>query len=377
MRLRQGMRLPKYRHWKTRNLGFSDWRGERRYWPGSYGSEESLAAYEDWLEELKRLAVLEEAPSDLTLAELMEPYLDHCSTYYGTGSRTTTAAIKLALCHVVPEWGLIAGAEFSPRVLKAIREEMIKQGLARTTINGRIGKIKGWVKWLVSEGLVAPEVWHGLQSVPSLKKGRTAAPDPEPRGPVAWRDAEPVLQEVSHVVAAMLMLQWYTGARSGSICRATPAQFSEDPQEPRLLLWRPEHKAEHLGKELILPIGPRAQQEVAEFLEHEPYCFDPREATNRGRPGRVYTPWTYRRALVRGQAKCQEKAREAIREGKVAYVIQRWTPHQLRHARGHEVRERWGVEAAQAILGHDSLASTQVYSDRQLGLARRIALEEG
>jgi integrase len=54
-----------------------------------------------------------------------------------------------------------------------------------------------------------------------------------------------------------------------------------------------------------------------------------------------------------------------------------WNPNQLRHTLATEVRKRFGVEAAQVLLGHSRADVTQVYAERDLGLAERIALEIG
>jgi integrase len=54
-----------------------------------------------------------------------------------------------------------------------------------------------------------------------------------------------------------------------------------------------------------------------------------------------------------------------------------WNPNQLRHRLATEVRKRYGVEAAQVLLGHERADVTQVYAERNMGLAERIAGEIG
>jgi site-specific recombinase XerC len=39
-------------------------------------------------------------------------------------------------------------------------------------------------------------------------------------------------------------------------------------------------------------------------------------------------------------------------------------PNQLRHAHATEVRKRFGLEAAQVALGHETADLTQVYAER-------------
>ena len=54
-----------------------------------------------------------------------------------------------------------------------------------------------------------------------------------------------------------------------------------------------------------------------------------------------------------------------------------WSPNQLRHNRGTEVRKVYGVEAAQVILGHARADVTQVYAEKNQELAMKIAKETG
>jgi site-specific recombinase XerD len=42
----------------------------------------------------------------------------------------------------------------------------------------------------------------------------------------------------------------------------------------------------------------------------------------------------------------------------------RWHPNQLRHSFGTVVREKFGLEVAQTLLGHAKADITQVYAER-------------
>ena len=87
----------------------------------------------------------------------------------------------------------------------------------------------------------------------------------------------------------------------------------------------------------------------------------------RGNVGKTYSPASYRRAIVRG-----------IENAALSGVsIPKWSPHAIRHARGHEIRRTHGIEAVQAILGHASLSASEIYSERRLNTAREIAAAIG
>ena len=208
-----------------------------------------------------------------------------------------------------------------------------------------------------------------LPSVPGPwdKDNQSERPFTLPQSPVDWVAVKSTLPFVPATVADMIQFQWHTAARSGSVVNATADQFEVDPQNPKLLLWRPKHKTEHLGTELIIPIGPKCQRVLRRYLSGGP-LFDPsRDPMARGNVGQVYSPASYRRAIVRGI----EKAERA------GVSVPKWSPHAIRHARGHEIRRSHGIEAVQAILGHASLNASEIYSERRLNTAREIAAAIG
>jgi integrase len=67
----------------------------------------------------------------------------------------------------------------------------------------------------------------------------------------------------------------------------------------------------------------------------------------------------------------------AIRRACDAVGIPRWHPNQLRHTFGTEARKRFGLEAAQVLLGHTKANVTEVYAERDMGLAAKVAEQMG
>jgi site-specific recombinase XerC len=54
-----------------------------------------------------------------------------------------------------------------------------------------------------------------------------------------------------------------------------------------------------------------------------------------------------------------------------------WNPNQLRHSRATVIREKFGVEAAQVVLGHNDPRITQIYAEKNFELASRIMQQIG
>jgi site-specific recombinase XerC len=57
--------------------------------------------------------------------------------------------------------------------------------------------------------------------------------------------------------------------------------------------------------------------------------------------------------------------------------VPRWSPNRLRHSAATELRSKYGLEAAQVILGHSQADVTQIYAERDLAKAAAIMREVG
>jgi len=54
-----------------------------------------------------------------------------------------------------------------------------------------------------------------------------------------------------------------------------------------------------------------------------------------------------------------------------------WLPNQLRHAGGTEVRNKFGLDAAQAVMGHANAKTTEHYARVSFEKAAKVAWEIG
>ncbi|MFT3880607.1 MAG: site-specific integrase [Gemmatales bacterium] len=236
--------------------------------------------------------------------------------------------------------------EFCPKSLKAVRQKMIRSKLARKVINQRICRLKHVFKWGASEELVPGDVWHQISAIAGLQKGRTAAHETEPVQPVSLEDFERVVSECRPTVAAMARLQLLSGMRPGEVCRITPGQV--DRSAP-IWIYRPhQHKTSWRGKVREIAIGPRGQDVLRTYLLR---CKDDPCLTSAGQGNgkrttseKPYSPSDYGLYL----------RRVAKRIG-----LEPWAPNQLRHTRATEIRQRYGLDQARAVLGHSTPIITE------------------
>lgn len=403
------LKVPSYRHHAGSGQAVVTIDG-RDYYLGKYRSAASRREYDrlihEWLAGGRQLP----AAGGTSVAELCSAYWKHAKRYYGSARQDRknrqVHCVKVAVRLLRTTYGDLLASEFGPRKLKALRQKLLKQKLSRGYINSQVDKIKRIFKWGVAEELVPPEVFHGLQAVEGLRRGRTEAKETEPVGPVDGAVIDATLPEVPEIVADMIRLQRYTGCRPAEVCRVRPCDV--DTSGDVWLYKLVEHKTQHCGRGRVVVIGPRAQDVLRPYLLRpaESFCFIPAESEKRRlalrhearttpmscgnrpgtnckprrkrKPGDCYTTDSYRRAIHRAVDKInRERTEEAEKIGGKPALLPRWSPNQLRHAAATEVRKRFGLEAAQVTLGHAHARITEVYAERDLALAVRVMAEVG
>jgi integrase len=350
---------------------------------------------------------------DVTVATVIAEFWRHAQDYYrkpdGTPSSEATN-LRYVLRPLRRLYGNTPAAEFGPKALKVVREERIRLGWVRSNINRQINRLKHVFKWATQEELIPPSVYHGLQAVSGLRAGRSDAPESEPVRPVPEELLQAVLPHVSSVVAAMIQLQLLTGMRPGEVCAMRACDID---RSGKLWIYRPPyHKTLHHGHTREVFLGPHAQRLIEPFImtnvqahlfrpaaaveerrqrDHDrrktPIGYGNRPGTNRKprpqrKPGDAYDVDAYRRAVARGCDRAfppPEALKQSGREEELkAWIAQhRWHPHQLRHTAATKLRKGHGLEAAQVILGHRMLTTTQIYAEKNDEFARRVVAEIG
>jgi Phage integrase family. len=393
-----------------------EWQGKRTYL-GVYGTPESRETYRRFCARLRQPiddeVQLEITPGECTVAQLVSAYLDWAQVYYADGAEKPKEYQSLvAACRPLLKK---AGAElvdlFRPSHLRAVRKEMVDHGWARLYVNRQVHRLGRVFRWGVERDLVDPSTLARLKTLQPLRKGKTTAPETPPVRPVNLADVERVAAELPPVLAAMVWLQRWTGMRSESLVVLRPCDLERSGATWR---YRPaQHKTAWRDHELTIHLGPQAQAVLEPLLagrNPEAYLFSPvdvvdwRQARKRAarkskvqpsqvdrrkphaavRPGKRFTINSYRRAITNAAAaiNAREQARvdellEQTGQRVEPQLVEAFTPHRLRHTRGTEVRARYGLEAAQVVLGHRHAKVTEIYAERNAGLAREIAAASG
>jgi len=91
----------------------------------------------------------------------------------------------------------------------------------------------------------------------------------------------------------------------------------------------------------------------------QPSQVNRRSSNPKRPPGEVYDSRSYNRAINYAAKKAG---------------IAPWHPNQLRHLAATNLRREFGLEVSRAVLGHSTVATTEIYAERDEAQAR-LAME--
>ncbi|WP_425400360.1 tyrosine-type recombinase/integrase [Aeoliella sp.] len=361
-------RVPSYCHHKPSDRAIVKVKGKIIYL-GKYGSDESRDAYARIVADLLAGRPItspastgsghSRAPS-FAVADLAKLYLEHAKGYYRKDGKPTSEihTVRRALEFLTTHHAELQAVSFSIGDLKVVRQSIVDSGVSRGVANKYTNRIVRAFKWAATEEHVPSSVAASLAVLPGLKAGRTDAKETEPVGPVDVRVVDATLPHLPEVVADMVRLQLLTGMRPGEVCRIRPADVD---RQANVWEYRPQsHKTEHHGKRRVVVLGPKAQAILTPYLfrDAEEHCFRPKRHIAVPRKFKRYRTDSYRRAIVRACEKAEVPA---------------WSPNQLRHTAGTEIRKQYGLEVAQVILGHSKANVTEIYAERDIRKGREVA----
>lgn len=392
------MRVPKYRK-NPDGRAFIEVKG-RRIYLGRHGSADSRRRYDQHVSRL--LAASLESPLECrkpgyvyAVSELVALYLEHAIVYYADDDGPTQEFrnVKKALAPLnLDPFAALTAEQFGPKQFDKLIDRWVAKRWTRGFINGCIGRIKRCFKWCVRKEYIRVEVYQRLLTV-NLDEGRRNVRESRKVQAVPRADVIAVLPFLSPTVAAMAQTQYYGGMRPEEVCVMRRCDIDTSGV---IWLYRPhKHKNQWRGHDLVKAIPPIAQKIIKPFFKPdlEAYIFSPHDAYDfrRNNPPRkldretpVYPSELRRRAQIKAERARRRRRSRQIRDrySTTAYAraitygiekaeraqveIPHWSPNQLRHAVATELRQIRGEEAAQIWLGHASLSTTALYTEKQL-----------
>lgn len=335
----------------------------------------------------------------VTVETVCKRFLDHALTRYEKHGRSTGTYERydMVLRPVKLLFGSMPVRRFGLEQMLELRNWWLTQRvrragksvpLARATVNARMSQTAAVFARGRQWGLVPKEVLWDIRDLQPLREYESPARETAPVASAEEADIKKVIAELKKTnptVADMVEVHWLTGCRSTELCLLRPADIEKFKDG----VWEyepSESKTEHHHKGRVIPIGPKAQAVLKPYLDglrKNQFVFSPKKAAEQAAAIRVENATThkdYQKAEVRkrppGERYTKDSYRRCVQRA-AARVGVKITPHQLRHSAATRIDQGIGKEAAQTVLGHASLKTTDIYADYNRPLAHRAALEQG
>lgn len=383
------MRIPGYRHHKPSGQAFIEWRG-KRYYLGKHGSLASKDAYKRFLQQhvLPHHPVPPEIkPGRLSIATLCVHFLEWAKPNVRANEywAYTTGCNTLVKLH-----GLTMADKFGPVKLNEVRDAWIaEKKWTRKYINRQLRRLRNLFRWAAEREYISADVLAKLDTVQPLLKGKVDVPEPDPISPAPIRDVVKTMKHLHATIETMVRVELRTGMRPGEVCAMKEADI--DRTKHVWFYTPPLHKTSYLDKDRPIAIGPRVQRLLAPYLAtaNGGYIFSPQrtvEQLNEARRARRKTPTTPSQEARQRKRKpirtprdhySTDTYRKAVVRAQKKAGVPSWSPNQLRHNYATAVKQRYGIEAVATLLGHARTDTSEIYAERDLGLAARIAAEIG
>lgn len=375
------LRIPSLRHHKASGLAVVTLSGKDHYL-GPWGEPAAQKRYESliaqWIGGGRRplseiIGTTKDGTPTLTVGGLCERYSEHVNqTYRKRGKPTSYASAAERVTRVTTTlYGDRPAATFGRTEFVGVRNYYLGiktargQPYGRITINSYTDILRAMFRWGAEQGLVPMSVWHELAIIRRLGRGRTTAPDNPPRQCAPMESVRLVQEFVSPAVRSLIEVQLLTGMRPGEACGMRVCDI--DMTGP---IWHyvvpPEiNKMEYMGRVRIVSIGPKAQEFLRRWIDVARKMRGPKGHIFVTRTGQPFTSSTYGTMISQ---KCDKLGLKGDK---------RWTPNGLRHTAATAIRARFGLDAAQATLGHAHSRTTEIYAKPDTTEADRLAMEIG
>ncbi|MEU8410053.1 tyrosine recombinase XerC [Micromonospora sp. NPDC048842] len=309
------------------------------------------------------------------LRDAVDDFAEHLSRVRNRSAHTVRAYVTdlVSLLDHAVRMGCVDLAELDLSVLRSWLAKQRTTGAARTSLARRAASARAFSAWAHRAGLLPADVGATLASprahreLPSVLRADQAAalveapsrqapsPNAPPTNP-ARTDAEPAdaaagsaqgAAEAAEAVPlrdrVLLELLYATGVRVSEVCGLDVGDVDHGRRVIRVF-----GKG---GRERSVPYGVPAQRALDEWLR-------------RGRPAMVGARSGDALLLgARGGRLNPTTARQIVGAYAETAGLPRTSPHDLRHtAATHLLEGGADLRAVQELLGHSSLASTQIYT---------------
>ncbi len=283
----------------------------------------------------------------------LTPFLDHLRVERGLSENTVSAyATDLRrYARFLAGQDVERPADASPATIRTFVGQLRRAGRAASTVARTVSAVRSFHRFLVAEGLASdnpaaripsPRRWQRLPEALNIDDARRLVTAPRGDEPLAFRDR------------ALLELGYATGLRATELVRLELGALSLDERFVRVV-----GKG---GKERIVPFGVASADALRLYLgaPRQQLLRGRREESiflnHRGRPLSRVGYWMIIKRHARGLG-----------------LEKQVHPHVLRHTFAtHLLDGGADLRVVQELLGHTSIATTQIYTHVQKGRLAEI-----
>ncbi len=286
---------------------------------------------------------------------LRERYLAHAERHYRrrSGEPTGEAAnMEDAIDRYIAFAGAKSvGLKINQHQVRAWVDQLAQEELSRVYVNQCLSRVRRWVRWCCDWDLIPFAVTEDLRRVRPLARFRSKARESQKKPPPSIATVKKAIAKMRAPARDVMELVRMTGARPSEILALVNAEVFLD-RNPRI---EPlQHKTAHFGHRRIVPLS----NEAVRIMR------------------RHWMPLLPNERLFPTNSKCGHYTRgclrASLRRACVRAGVPPFSPYAVRHAVARWVRERRGLDAAQALLGHASARTTEIYAPMSAGDARTL-----
>jgi integrase len=364
--------------------------GGKVHYLGRCGSPEAHARYGELVKQylhngrqpLERAATVAQAPCSVAdLFQGFRGWIDATGKYLKAGKPTSSRIFFESIMRSFEDFaGRVRVDRLGEALLVQWRDRLEQEPrLTRKGINRKVAALLAVLRWGRARGHVGRETWADCSAIVALQRGQCGS-RPEHgrlrRAPTFAKIERVAAACSSRHVAAMLRLQALPGCRPGEAVAMKWGRIDRNGPvidgTPTWVYTVEESKVAHHGLSVRYALPPAAQAILVDFPAlPTAYIFSPgdsmTERRQRLRSARA-TPAT-RQMHERDRKARHDYAerwdvsayRNAVEAACERAGVERFTPHEVRHAFATWAANVLGVMAASVALNHRNLSTTQRY----------------
>lgn len=312
---------------------------------------------------------MQPAPAPRHVRAVTSAYVEHARSYYLRVDGTPTGEhrnVASALKHIDKAIGDVQICDVSRAHLRLVRDQLVGTGRSRGYINKCLAIFRRCYRWARDADMLEANESDALSratELQPLQPFRSSARETEPVAPVDDTLVYAILPHVSPTIGALLRLMLRTGARVGELLSLTYADLT--PDEAGKIIWAMprQHKLAHRRIPRMIPLDADCIRLLERAGLWTPLLIDSPIFESSQRPGRSLRRDSVNQAIRRACAKAFPPPPFLDADQLDAWTRQHtFCTHQIRHAVAQRVRESAGIDAAQILLGHQSIRTTERYA---------------